>query len=141
MACKELKISKQIVKVEDTPDGTVAISDSPTVGDRIRVTITLTADMDLEYVTVTDGKAACMQNVNSLSGYELNGGLWLYREVRTESTNLFIPYLPKGTYMITYDCYIDRAGEYSGGIATAQSQYYPLITAHSGGILIDVSEK
>ena len=63
-----------------------------------------------------------------------------YREVRNDATNLFIPFLPKGTHVISYDCFADREGTYSLGIATAQSQYAPMIVAHSAGALITVEK-
>ena len=41
--------------------------------------------------------------------------------------------------MISYDCFAGNAGECSLGIATAQSQYAPVITAHSAGAVITVA--
>ena len=62
----------------------------------------------------------------------------MYREVRDDSTNLFIPFLGKGTHVGSYECYVDREGVYSLGIASAQSQYAPSIAAHSRGMEIVV---
>ena len=109
-------------------------------GDRIRVTLTIVCDRDMDYVAVTDGRSACLEPAEQLSGYTSSDGLWFYREVRNDATNLFIPFLPKGTHVISYDCFADREGTYSLGIATAQSQYAPMIVAHSAGALITVEK-
>ncbi len=92
----------------------------------------------MDYVAVTDSRSACLEPADQTSGYTSSDGLWFYREVRDESTNLFIGFLPKGTHVISYDCYVDRQGAYSLGIATVQSQYAPQMVAHSAGKLITV---
>lgn len=107
-------------------------------GDRVRVTLTIACDSDLEYVAVTDPRAACLEPADQISSYTQSDGVWFYREVRDAATNLFIPFLSKGTHVISYDCFTDRAGEYSLGVANAQSQYAPTITAHSAGTLLRV---
>ncbi len=89
-------------------------------------------------MAVTDPRAACLEPVDQLSGYAQSDGVWFYREVRDSSTNIFIPFLSKGTHVISYDCTADRAGDYSLGVADAQSQYAPEITAHSAGALLPV---
>ena len=89
-------------------------------------------------MAVTDSRAACLEPAEQLSGYTASDGMWFYREVRNDATNLFIPFLAKGTHVVTYDCFADRDGEYSLGIATAQSQYAPVIVAHSAGAEIIV---
>ena len=89
-------------------------------------------------MAVLDPRSACLRPVEQLSGYSGRDGLWLYREVRDDSTNFFIGFLPKGSHVISYDCYVDREGEYSLGVASAQSQYAPQITAHSAGTLLNV---
>ena len=71
----------------------------------------------------------------------MKDGLGMYREVRDSKTSFFIDFLPKGVNVITYDCYVDREGEYAIGIASVQSQYSPLQTAHSGGAIISVMSK
>ena len=135
----ELKISKAIYTVTTDSKGTIAEAGDLKVGDKVRITLTLTVDRDMDYVTIADSRSACLEPVQQISGYTSSDGVWMYRETRNESTNLFIPFLPKGTHVISYDCYVDRSGEYSLGIATAQSLYAPHITAHSSGSLLRVS--
>lgn len=131
-----LKVERHILRVQESKKGTKLTSGSLSVGDKVRVQITLTTDREIEYVAVTDTRAACLEPDTQLSEYECMDQCCYYREVRDETTNFFIPYLPKGTTIISYDCHIDRAGDYSAGIASAQSLYAPAITAHSAGDMV-----
>lgn len=132
----QLSVRKNIYVIRDSADGTSASADGLTVGDKVRVTLTLTCDRDLDYVAVTDSRAACLEPSEQVSGYTVSDGVGMYREVRDNATNLFIPFLSKGTHVISYECRVDRSGEYSLGIASAQSQYSPVIAAHSAGRII-----
>ena len=136
----DLSISKSIVKITETENGTVATGGDLHVGDRVRITLTIRCGKNMQYVAVKDERPACLEPVEQISGYEYKDGIGFYRETRTSDTNLFIGYLPKGDFIITYDCFVDRPGVYSEGIATAQSQYAPVFTAHSAGALISVAE-
>ncbi|MDE7466511.1 MAG: hypothetical protein K2M59_08835 [Muribaculaceae bacterium] len=133
----ELKISKAVYAVTTDSKGVITTAGDLKVGDKVRVTLTVTSDRDLDYVTIKDNRAACLEPSDQVSGYAESDGIWMYGEIRNESTNLFIPFLPKGSHVISYDCNVDRAGEYSLGIATAQSLYAPQITAHSAGNLLE----
>ena len=53
--------------------------------------------------------------------------------MRDAVTSLFVEYLPKGTHQFSYDCIVTQTGDFSVGIATAQSLYAPVIVAHSAG--------
>ncbi len=130
----QLRVEKNIYSIKDGD----AVAGDLKVGDRVRVTISVTTDRDMDYVAIVDNRSACLEPVDQLSGYAASDGVWMYREVRNTQTNLFIPFLPKGTSVISYECFVDRAGEYTLGIAQAQSQYSPVITAHSAGVKLIV---
>lgn len=134
----ELKVSKELNVVASDASGVNVTTGNLKVGDKVRVTITITCDRDLDYVAVVDNRAACLEPADQLSSYTASDGVWYYREVRDAKTTLFIPYLSKGTHVLWYECHVDRAGEYSSGIVSAQSQYAPLITASSAGARITV---
>ena len=106
------------------------------IGDKVRIQLTIKASRQLEYITITDERAACFEPVEQLPRPIYSEGICFYRENRDEATNIFVTNLPKGTYLLTYDMYVNNAGEYSSGIATIQSQYAPQITAHSAGTLV-----
>ncbi len=135
-----LSIRKQLLRVVSGNTGQIAIPDTVfAVGDMVRISLTVTTDRDIEYVAITDEGAACLAVADQLPGYMSSEGVWYYREPRSTATNFFIDFLPKGTHIITYDCYVQQAGTYASGIATAQSQYAPVITAHSNGSLLQIN--
>ncbi len=137
----DLKISKEIFAVDETANGTELSRRPLKVGDKVRVMLTLTASRRIDYVAVTDERSACLEPVEQLSGYEWRDGTGYYREVRDASTQLFISQLDKGVHELWYDCYVGQEGEFSCGIATAQSLQAPLITAHSGGSELKISNQ
>lgn len=135
---KGISITKDLYSITTDNNGTKAVDGPLKVGDRVRVTLTITCDRDMEYVAVTDSRSACLEPAEQISGYSQSDGIWMYKEVRNDATNLFIPFMGKGTHVISYDCFADREGEYSLGIAEAQSQYAPVFTAHSAGKVVTV---
>lgn len=138
--CENLSITKRVLHLVEGPDGVKAQEGELKVGDKVRITLSIVCDKDMDYVAVTDERGACIQPDEWLSGYGRCGDAWGYRETRDSKTSFFIEFLPKGTHVITYDCHIDRIGEYSTGIATVQSQYAPQNVAHSAGQIIKVKE-
>lgn len=134
----ELRISKQFYAISADSLGRVAESRQFSPGDRVRVSLAIRAEKDMEYVSVCDLRPSCFEPADQLSSYTCSDGIWMYREIRNSGTNLFIPYLPKGTHVFTYDCYVSRDGEYASGMASCQCLYYPAITAHTGGETIVV---
>lgn len=137
-ATPQLSIVKNIYSINSDGKGSQEVSLKANVGDKVRVTMMISCDRDLQYVAVTDPRPACLEPTQQLSSYTVSDGIWMYREVRDTATNLFIEFLPKGTHVISYECHVDREGEYALGPVTAQSQYAPAITAHSEGKMIQV---
>jgi len=136
----DLSVSKNIYVLSDDETGSTATEAPVATGSKVRVVITVTNKADLDYLAISDERPAGLQPVEQLSGYTLSDGIYMYRENGKSATNFFIPYLPKGTHQISYDCYATLVGEYSCGIATVQSQYAPMVTAHSAGKIIRITE-
>ncbi len=138
-SCPELSIRKSLYQIANSDTGNIATStDRYTLGSKVRVTLTIKADMDMDYVTVIDERPACFEPVEQLPGPIYAEGLCFYRENRDSDTRLFIDRLPKGTYILSYDMWVNNRGTYVSGIASIQSQYAPQFSAHSSGSLIDV---
>lgn len=108
------------------------------LGERVRVELLVKASRDMQYVSIDDERPAAFEPVDQLPGYVYDGGLGFYRENRDASTCLFVTWLPKGTYHISYDMTASLEGSFVSGIATLQSQYAPELTAHSGASSITV---
>lgn len=139
----DVKITKHILRVDETKDGIKVKpvgKNSLDKGQRIRVQLRITSKRDMDYVVITDERGGCMSPTDQISKYTRNDGISYYREVRNEQTNFFLPRLPKGDFIIEYDCFTGQEGTYSIGIATLQSLYAPSISAHSAGDSIQVNE-
>lgn len=106
------------------------------VGDKVQIRLTITNSRNLEYVTLTDERASCLEPAEQISGYRYQDGNVYYLEIKDSETNLFFHYLPKGTHVITYETYVTNSGTFNSGIATIQCQYAPQITAHSAGAIL-----
>ena len=110
------------------------------LGDKVRVTVTVKTDRPMSNVIVTDERAATFEPVVQTPGYVYADAVTAYRENRDAVTNLYIDYLPKGTYLFQYDVRSNNAGTFSSGVATAICSQAPSLTAHSAGTTITVSE-
>lgn len=137
-----LSIRKQIVALVDDGNGSLVPKEGVTLckGMKVRVTLTIANDRAMDYMALSDERSACLEPADQLSHYTSADGVGYYKEVRDSHTNLYIEFLPKGHHVISYDCTVSQTGTFSCGIATVQSQYSPLIVAHSGGSLLKVVE-
>lgn len=139
-ALPEMSVSKQIVALVDEGNGNLVPKAGIPLktGMKVRVTLTISTDRDMDYVALTDERSACLEPTDQISHYTATDGVWYYKEVRNESTNLFFDFLPKGHHVISYDCTISQQGEFSCSIATLQSQYAPALVSHSAGAILQV---
>jgi uncharacterized protein YfaS (alpha-2-macroglobulin family) len=137
-----LSLSKKLFREVNTPTGPVIepITEvTPVkVGDKIVVRVELRSDRDMEYIHLKDMRASAFEPVNVLSGYRFQDGLGYYESTRDASTNFFIGYLPKGTYVFEYNLVATQKGEFSNGITSVQCMYAPEFAAHSEGIRVKV---
>ena len=108
------------------------------VGDKITVRLTVKADRDMDFVQIKDDRAACMEPLQAVSGFRWSNGLGYYQATKDASTQFFIDQMRKGTYVIEYQVYVNRTGEYQTGIATVQSAYAPEFGGHTGGYRVMV---
>ncbi len=139
-AIPNLSIRKETVALVDEGDGSLKPAKGITLkkGMKVRVTLAITNDRAMEYMAVTDERSACLEPTEQLSRYTSTDGVWYYKEVRDAATSIYIEYLPKGHHVISYECTVSQDGDFSCGIATIQSQYSPLVTAHTSGSLLQV---
>ena len=93
------------------------------VGDKIKVIITITADRDYDFVKIVDKRAACLEPVNQLSGYQW--GMDCYVSPKDNTTNFYFDRLSKGKHVVEMEYYIDRKGDYQSGSCTAECTYSP----------------
>jgi len=107
-------------------------------GDLVQVRVIIRTDRDMEYIHLKDMRASGFEPVNVLSGFRWKDGLGYYESTRDASTNFFISYLARGTYVFEYPLRVRHAGEFSNGITSIQSMYAPEFGAHSRGSRVEV---
>jgi uncharacterized protein YfaS (alpha-2-macroglobulin family) len=133
-AIEEVSISKEYYVYAQ--DGSLHKTDAFKVGDKVKVRVIIKTNKDMDFVTITDERAACFEPVDQLSGYRSEDRTWFYQETKDTQTNVFISSLNKGTHIIGYDVWVTNPGEFTSGIATIQCQYAPQLSAHSAGRMI-----
>jgi len=137
-----LSLERRLFIEKNTNSGPVIeeVSEGNTlkIGDKVIVRIILRSDRDMEYIHLKDMRAASFEPVNVLSGYRYQGGLGYYESTRDASTNFFIDYLAKGTYVFEYPLIVSQQGEFSNGISTIQCMYAPEFSSHSEGVRVVV---
>ena len=85
-----------------------------------------------------DMRAASMEPINVLSGYNYQGGLGYYESTKDASTNFFFGWLPRGSYVFEYSMFVTLPGSFSNGITTIQCMYAPEFSSHSEGTIVEV---
>ena len=114
-----IKIRRVIVPAESEGKGKAQAK----VGEKVKVTLIITADRDYDFVQITDKRAACLEPVNPLSGYQW--GIGCYVSPRDHATNFYFDRLSKGKHIVEMEYYVDRKGDYQSGTCTAECTYSP----------------
>ena len=114
-----IKIRRVIVPAESEGKGKAQAK----VGEKVKVTLIITADRDYDFVQITDKRAACLEPVNQLSGYQW--GMGCYVSPRDHATNFYFDRLSKGKHIVEMEYYVDRKGDYQSGTCTAECTYSP----------------
>ena len=112
-----IKVRRVIVPAESDGKGKAK------VGEKVKVTLIITADRDYDFVQITDKRAACLEPVNQLSGYQW--GIGCYVSPRDHATNFYFDRLSKGKHIVEMEYYVDRKGDYQSGTCTAECTYSP----------------
>ena len=114
-----IKVRRVIVPAESEGKGKAQAK----VGEKVKVTLIITADRDYDFVQITDKRAACLEPVNQLSGYQW--GMGCYVSPRDHATNFYFDRLSKGKHIVEMEYYVDRKGDYQSGTCTAECTYSP----------------
>lgn len=114
-----IKVRRVIVPAESEGKGKAQAK----VGEKVKVTLIITADRDYDFVQITDKRAACLEPVNQLSGYQW--GIGCYVSPRDHATNFYFDRLSKGKHIVEMEYYVDRKGDYQSGTCTAECTYSP----------------
>ena len=114
-----IKVRRVIIPAESQGRGTAQAK----VGEKVKVTLIITADRDYDFVKIVDKRAACLEPVNQLSGYQW--GMECYVSPKDNTTNFYFDRLSKGKHFVEMEYYVDRKGDYQSGSCTAECTYSP----------------
>lgn len=130
-AAEGMSVVREVLK-----DGKKISTDGVTlaVGDRITVRITIKAERDYYFVQLVDRRAACLEPLGQLSGY--NGAY--YCAPKDNTTNYYFDRLAKGKHVVETEYYVDREGVYHTGTCTVQCAYSPEFAARTKAIVLSV---
>ena len=128
-----IKVRRVIVPAESQGRGTAQAK----VGEKVKVTLIITADRDYDFVQIMDKRVACLEPVNQLSGYQWNLGC--YVSPRDNTTNFYFDRLSKGKHIVEMEYYVDRKGDYQGGTCTARCAYSPEFGGRTEGYELKVN--
>ena len=103
------------------------------MGDRIHVRYTITADKDYEYVCLRAPRPAATEPAQQLSGYHWQSGLGYYQAMHDASTEYFMDRLPRGTYVIEEDWIVSRDGNFLLPPARLTCLYAPEFQSNTAG--------
>ena len=136
-----LQLKKELFVEQQTDRGPVITPISKVklkVGDLVKVRIEIRVDRAMEYVHLKDMRASAFEPVSTLSSSKYQDGLYYYQSPKDLSTNFFIGYLPKGTFVFQYGLRVSQKGDFSNGITTIQCMYAPEFSSHSEGVRVRV---
>ena len=122
----QLKVTREIIDANGNP-----ITDL-TVGQRVKVRITVTAGRDYDFVEVIDNRAACLEPANQISGYRWG----YYTTSGDKKTGYYFNMMPKGKHVIESEYFVDRAGTYQSGLIIARCAYAPEFSARDKAIIL-----
>ena len=108
------------------------------VGEKVKVTLIITADRDYDFVQIMDKRAACLEPVNQQSGYQW--GMGCYVSPKDNTTNFYFERLSKGKHVVEMEYYVDRNGEYQAGSCSAQCAYSPEFCGRDAAYKLSVHE-
>lgn len=113
----------EIANAESGIKVTRKVTSKAQVGDKVKVVLTIVADRDYDFVKVIDRRAACLEPVNQLSGYQC--GMGCYVAPHDDATNFYFDRLSKGKHIVEMEYYVDRKGDYQSGTCIAECTYSP----------------
>ncbi|NDJ77478.1 MAG: hypothetical protein GYB65_14595, partial [Chloroflexi bacterium] len=127
------------------------------VGDRITVRVTITLPQDIYYFVLEDPLPAGTEPIDTslLTSSQLvepptirptydpywywGWWLWDHTEMRDEQVNLYADFLPRGTYVYSYEVRASIPGEFQTMPSHAYAFYFPEVFGRGAGTLFTVT--
>ena len=101
------------------------------VGDLLRTRLTLRLEQAMDFIQLSDPRPGFAEPIKQQPFYAWGAGTGYYVEPKDGVTNFYIDALNRGTYLLSYDQYVARAGRFAGTVARVVSCYAPDYSAHT----------
>ena len=101
------------------------------VGDLLRTRLTLRLEQAMDFIQVFDPRPGFAEPIKQQPFYAWGAGTGYYVEPKDGVTNFYFDALNRGTYLLSYDQYVARAGRFAGTVARVVSCYAPDYSAHT----------
>ena len=101
------------------------------VGDLLRTRLTLRLEQAMDFIQVSDPRPGFAEPIKQQPFYAWGAGTGYYVEPKDGVTNFYFDALNRGTYYLSYDQYVARAGRFAGTVARVVSCYAPDYSAHT----------
>ena len=110
------------------------------VGDQLRIHFNVVTDRNLEYIQLSDMRAATVEPLSTRAGYCYNrlDDIGYYLAPGNTRNVFYIDRLSKGSYVIEYDVKVQKPGHYTVGNAVMQCLYAPAFRATTTSTVITV---
>ena len=110
------------------------------VGDQLRIRFDVETDRNLEYLQLTDMRAATAEPMSTRAGFSYNwhDDIGYYAAPGNTRNTFYIYRLSKGSYVIEYDVKLQKAGHFTVGNAVMQCLYAPAFRATTESAVINV---
>ena len=133
-----IKMTQELFVVQS--DGSLKpLGNNPlSVGDRLRVRLSLSCDRNLEYVELKNFRASCLEPISTASGWRWNTGLSYYIAVNNSHDALYINRLEKGKYIIESEYFVTNPGSFTLAPSVLQCLYAPEFRATTQGSRVEV---
>ncbi|MDX1925469.1 MAG: MG2 domain-containing protein [Pirellulaceae bacterium] len=143
---KELRLPGKNAAVVDTQRAgfeRVQLQDLAEVpsGQLVEVELLIESKNDYEYLLIEDNKPACLEAVDTQSGYFNSAGLSIYRELRDKKVGLCIRWLPRGKYSVRYQLRSEAPGKFTALPAKIEGMYAPELVGNSADFDVRVLDE
>ena len=106
------------------------------VGDLLRTRLTLRLEQAMDFIQVSDPRPGFAEPIKQQPFYAWGAGTGYYVEPKDGVTTFYFDALNRGTYLLSYDQYVARAGCFVGTVARVVSCYAPDYSAHTSAGLV-----
>ncbi len=115
------------------------IGDSIKAGDLIESELIVTSKNDYEYIILKDQKPACLEPLETRSGFKYNTTGY-YAEYRDRTVDYYVESMPRGTHTFNYRGSVIFDGIFTAPAATSTGAFTTILNSNSAGYIFNVNK-